>query len=157
MRPEMKHYPQVPELETEAIRAFLAKPLMARLSTHNADGTIHTIPIWFEYRDGVVLLSTQTITRKVKNIQGNPQVTVLIDTDTMPYAGVMIYGHAELDFEDAAEKRVTIFERYFGDRDAATDYANRLAAKWEPVIIRVVPQRVISFDYTRGSLVPEDD
>jgi len=157
MRPEMKQYPQVPELQSDELNTFLAKPLMARLSTHNPDGTIHTIPIWYEYREGIILMSTQTITQKVKNIQANPSVTVLIDTDTMPYAGVMIYGQADLDFEDAAVKRVTIFERYFGDHDAAKDYADKLAKKWEPVIIRITPTKVISFDYTKGSLIPEND
>lgn len=120
---EMKQYPQVPGLPQPELEAFLAKPLMARLSTHNPDGTIHTVPIWYEYRDGDILMSSQTITRKVKNIQHDPQVTVLVDTDTMPYAGVMIYGEATLDTEDAVTKRITIFERYFGDWDAAKDYA----------------------------------
>lgn len=91
----------------------------------------------------------------LKNIQHNPNVTVLSDTDTMPYAGVMIYGEATLDLEDAASKRVTIFERYFGDYQAAKDYADALAQKWEPVIIRVKPTKIISFDYTKGSLIPE--
>lgn len=154
---EVKNYPQVPGLPQAELEAFLAQPLMARLSTHNQDGTIHTIPIWYEYGDGMILMSTQTITQKAKNIQHNPQVTVLVDTDTMPYAGVMIYGEAELDTEDAVNKRVTIFERYFGNHEHAQAYADALAAKWEPVIIRVTPTKIISFDYTKGSLIPVDD
>ncbi len=157
MRPEMKTYPQVPQLNDEELIELLRKPLIARLSTHNEDGTIHTIPIWYEYRDGRIVMSTQTMTKKAKNIGRNPNVTVLIDTDTMPYTGVMIYGTAELDTADAAAKRVTIFTRYFGDTHAAKAYAGKLAAKWEPAIIRVTPTKIISFDYAKGSLVPDDD
>ncbi|MAT96035.1 MAG: hypothetical protein CL608_02635 [Anaerolineaceae bacterium] len=149
---EVKRYPQVPGFSEEELATFLAQPLLARLSTLNADGTIHTVPIWYLYRDGKLLLSTQTVTQKVKNIQRNPQVTVLVDSNTMPYAGVMVYGTAVLDHQDAAGKRVSIFARYIGIHGDA--YAQQLAAKWEPVIIEVTPTRIISFDYTKGSLVP---
>lgn len=157
MTTEMTTYPQVPGFDDEELTAFLSKRLMARLSTHNPDGTIHTIPIWYEYREGHILMSSQSITQKVKNIKQNPNVTVLIDTDTMPYAGIMIYGVAELDTEDAVNRRVSIFERYIGDHDYAKEYADKLGQKWEAVIIRVKPSRVISFDYTKGSLVPVED
>ncbi len=149
---EVKRYPQVPGLSEAELATFLAQPLLARLSTLNSDGTIHTIPIWYEYREGKLLLSTQTVTQKVKNIQRNPQVTVLVDSNTMPYAGVMVVGTAVLDHKDAASKRLTIFERYIGTHGDA--YAQQLAAKWEPVIIEVTPSRIISFDYSKGSLVP---
>lgn len=150
---EVKRYPQVPGFSEEELSRFLAQPLLARLSTLNSDGSIHTIPIWYEYRDGKVLLSTQTITQKTKNIERNPQVTVLVDTNTMPYKGVMIYGTAVLDYQNAATKRISIFQRYIGEYGEA--YAQKLAAKWEPVIIEVTPTRIVSFDYTKGSLIPE--
>lgn len=151
---EVKHYPQVPGLSDEELTSFLAQPLLARLSTLNADGYIHTVPMWYEYRAGKILLSTQSVTQKVKNIQRHPQVTLLIDTGTMPYKGVMIYGLAELDFENAVVKRVSIFQRYINKH--GEQYAQKLAAKWEPVIIQVTPTNIISFDYTKGSLVPID-
>ncbi len=151
---EVKDYPQVPGLSTEELSEFLAQPLLARLSTLNRDGTIHTIPIWYEYRDETIFLSTQLVTQKVKNIQKHAQVTILVDTNTMPYKGVMIYGVARLDAEDALSKRVSIFERYIGAH--GKEYAQKLAAKWEPVIIQVTPTQIISFDYTKGSLVPTD-
>jgi len=149
---EVKRYPQVPGFTEEELATFLAQPLLARLSTLNADGTIHTVPIWYEYREGKLLLSTQTVTQKVKNIQRQPQVTVLIDNNTMPYAGVMVVGTAVLDHTDAASKRVSIFQRYIGTHGEG--YAQQLAAKWDPVIIQVTPSRIVSFDYTKGSLVP---
>lgn len=143
-------------MSADEIDTFLSAPRMARLSTINPDGTPHTLPIWYEWRDGEVLVSTQTIQRKVRNVERDPRVTVLIDSDQMPYCGVMIYGEATLEPEGAAERRVDIFERYFGDRDAAADYARQLAQKWEPVIMRISPTKMISFDYTKGSLTAEE-
>ncbi len=142
-------------MSADEIDTFLSAPRLARLSTINPDGTPHTLPIWYAWHGGEVLVSTQTIQRKVRNVQRDPRVTVLVDSDRMPYRGVMIYGEATLEPDDAAARRVDIFERYFGDRDAAAAYAEQLARKWEPVIMRITPTEMISFDYTKGSLTPE--
>ena len=155
---EVKKYPQVPAMTDKELDEFLDQPgLVARLSTINPDGTPHTMPIWYEWRDGEIRVSTQVIQRKVKNMLRDPRVTILIDTCDFPYKGVMIYGEASLDQEDAMSKRISIFERYFGDRDAAEDYARKLADKWEPVMVRIKPSKIISFDYTKGSLVPLEE
>lgn len=151
----MERYPQVPAMSAAEIDEFLDEPRMARLSTINADGTPHTLPIWFRWIAGEVHVSTQRMQRKARNIERDPRVTVLVDSDQMPYRGVMIYGEARLDAEDAAHRRVPIFERYFGDRSAAEEYARQLADKWEPVMVLIRPKKVISFDYSKGSLVPE--
>lgn len=151
---EITGYPQMPAMTNEELDEFLAGPHLARLSTINPDGTPHTLPIWYAWRNGRILMSTQAMQRKVKNIERDPRVTVLIDTADFPYLGVMIEGRAELDFEGAADKRVTIFERYIGSRDGAIEAARGLASKWDPVVIRVEPTRMISFDYRKGSLQP---
>ncbi|MEQ8675577.1 MAG: TIGR03618 family F420-dependent PPOX class oxidoreductase [Aggregatilineales bacterium] len=154
---EVKTYPQMPGMTNDEIDAFLQQPgLLARLSTINPDGTPHTMPIWYEWRDGEILVSTQSLQHKVKNMQRDNRVTVLVDQPDMPYKGVMIYGLATLDFNDAVTKRVTIFERYFGNHDAAVAYAQQMAKKWEPVLVRIKPTRMISFDYSKGSLVPTE-
>ena len=100
-------------------------------------------------------MSTQRIQRKVRNIERDPRVTVLIDSSTMPYRGAMISGEATIEAEDAETERISIFERYVGDRDAAVAHAAELAKKWEPVIVRIEPTTIISFDDTKGSLTPE--
>ena len=151
---EVVKYPQMPSMTEAELDAFLQEPHIARLSTINPDGTPHTMPIWYLYRDGAIWVSTQSIQQKVKNMRRDPRVTVLIDTNYMPYCGVMIYGEASIDPTDAVHRRVDIFERYFGDRASATAYAQAMAQKWEPVMVKITPTRMIAFDYTKGSLVP---
>lgn len=149
-------YPQVTSMTPEGLRKFLAHPHLARMATHEADGSIHLVPIWYlaEF-DGdeltALVVSTQAANRKVANVQRDARVTLTIDTAEMPYAGVMVVGTAEVDPTDAAARRIPIFERYIGD--LASAYAEGLAAKWDPVLIRVTPERVVSFDYRRGSLL----
>ncbi|MDW3212809.1 MAG: PPOX class F420-dependent oxidoreductase [Ilumatobacteraceae bacterium] len=152
---EVHGYPQMPAMTEAELDEFLAEPHLARLSTIDPDGTPHTLPIWYEWRDGEVRVSTQSVQRKVKNVERDPRVTILIDSASMPYRGVMISGEATVDPTDAAERRVSIFERYIGDHDAAAAYAAGMADKWDPVLIRIRPTRIISFDYSKASFVPE--
>lgn len=132
----MTVYPQAKPFVPDAIEQFLAQPLVAKLCTHNADGTIHSVPIWFKYHAGEFLFGTQEMTKKVKNIKRNNKATVLVETTEPNLKGIMVYGTAELDFEDVIEKRTQIFEKYIPPENAS-GLAARLAQQWQPVIVRV--------------------
>lgn len=140
-------YPQAKPFIADDLAVFLERPLIAKLCSHNPDGTIHVAPMWFRYQDGDVLLGTQEITHKVRNIQGNNQVTLLIDTTEPTLQGVIMVGEAELDYDDVITKRVSIFEKYVDDPQGL---AERLASSWTPVIIRVKPRSMTTYDYSQG-------
>lgn len=142
-------YPQAYPMTFEEVETFLAQPLIAKLSTHNRDGTIHLVPIWFKYRNGEVFLGTQEISQKVQNIKRDSRVTVLVDTTEPRLKGVVVYGNAELEYEDVIPIRTTIFEKYMDPADAS-GLADRLANTWTPVVIRIKPDRIVSFDYSKG-------
>ncbi len=78
----MKPYPQMPPFTQDEIEAFLKEAPIARLSSLNPDGTIHIAPVYFKYDNGNILIGTQDMTHKVRNIKNNQQVTVLIDNQT---------------------------------------------------------------------------
>ena len=143
-------HPQAPPFENGIeMQAFLERPLLARLCSLNEDGSIHATPIYYLYQGGEFLFGTQVRAHKIQNIQRDQHVTVLIDTDEPVLQSVLVYGKAELDFEDVLEKRVRILERYYDDPAQARAFAQRLAAAWQTVIIRVKPTKVVSVDYTR--------
>ena len=142
-------YPQLPAMTQEELESFLDKAQFARLGTHNEDGTIHIAPIFFKLKDGQILMATQEPSRKIRNIKRNNNVTVLIDKTEVPFKGVLIYGTAELDYEDVIGKRMAIFEKRLS-RDEAEIYAKRLSAKWQCVIIRITPTHLASFDYSKA-------
>jgi hypothetical protein len=89
---QARQYPQMPPLTEEGFVSLLQTQPIARLATHNPDGTIHVVPVWFKYVDGNILLGTQAVPRKVKNVERDADVTVLIDDPEMPAKGAMIYG-----------------------------------------------------------------
>jgi len=142
-------YPQLPAMTEEELVSFFDKALFARLATINEDGTVHITPIFFKYENGQILMASQDPSRKIRNIKRNKNVTVLIDTTDVPFKGALIYGTAELDYEDVVHKRMAIFERRLSPEDAET-YAMRLAGKWKCVIIRITPLHIASFDYSKA-------
>ena len=142
-------YPQLPAMTHEELVSFFEKAKFARLATINDDGTIHIAPIFFKYDNGQFLMATQDPSRKVRNIKRNNHVTVLIDTTDVPFKGALIYGTAELDYEDVITKRIAIFERRLCHEEAET-YARRLSGKWKCVILRITPKTIASFDYSKA-------
>ncbi|MBE3143885.1 MAG: pyridoxamine 5'-phosphate oxidase family protein [Planctomycetes bacterium] len=148
----MKTYPQRPPFTHDELVAFLNEAPVARLSSMNPDGTIHIAAVYFKYDNGDILIGTQDVTHKVRNIKHNPNVTVLIDNQAPPWKGVLIYGEAELDYEDVVAKRISIFERYMlaeNARKLAADLAN----SYTPVVIRVKPKRMTSYDYSKPGFI----
>lgn len=141
-------YPQLPPLTKDGLHTLFEKTYFARLGTINEDGTPHISPVYFKYIDGQIMMATQVRSRKVRNIKRNSQVSILIDVTEPVYQGALVYGEAELDFDDVAGKRTDIFRRFKSEADAI-DSAEWLCAKWESVILRVTPARIASFDYSQ--------
>jgi len=142
-------YPQLPAMTDEELAAFFETAQFARLATINEDGSVHLAPIFFKYENGQILMATQEPSRKVRNIKRDNRVTVLIDTTDVPFKGALIYGTAELDYEDVISKRIAIFEKRLSREEAET-YAKRLSGKWKCVILRITPTRIASFDYSKA-------
>jgi PPOX class probable F420-dependent enzyme len=142
-------YPQAPRLTDTELRELLVTAEIARIATANDDGTVHVAPMWFRYDEPDVLLGTQAVTRKVRNVERDPNVTVLVDVTSPTFVGAIMYGRAYVERDDAESRRTDIFSRFM-DHDAAQGFAAKLAAKWEPVIIRFHPERVVTFDYRKG-------
>jgi len=145
---EKVDYPQAPSMTEEELVSLFEQALFARLGTINADGSIHLAPVFFKHEDGQILIATQDPSRKIRNIKRNQRVSVLIDITDVPFRGALVYGRAELDYEDIIPKRIAIFERT-RSRDEAEAYARRLSGKWKCVIVRITPERVASFDYSK--------
>ena len=142
-------YPQAPSMTEEEVASFFEQALFARLGTINEDGTVHMAPVFFKHEDGQILIATQDPSRKIRNIKRNNRVTVLIDTTDVPFRGALVYGTAELDYEDFIPKRVAVFERT-RSREEGEEYARKLSDKWKCVIVRITPDRIASFDYSKA-------
>ena len=142
-------YPQLPAMTEKELLEFFESAEFARLGTINEDSTVHIAPIFFKYDDGQILMATQDPSRKIRNIKRNNNVTVLIDTTEVLFKGALVYGRAELDYDDIIPKRISISERRLSREEAET-YAKRLSDRWKCVIVRITPVHIASFDYSKA-------
>jgi PPOX class probable F420-dependent enzyme len=150
--PRSSSYPQAPELTETEFHTLLSDALILRLGTQNEDGSIHLAPVWFAYEEPELILGTQAASRKIRNIERDPHVTALVDVSEPTLIGAIIYGTARVDRSPQVKPaRERIFSRYM-DTESATELTESLAARWDPALIRITPQRVVSFDYRKGFL-----
>jgi len=61
---------------SESVRRFLAEPRFAVLATINADGTPQQSVMWYELRDGYILMNTAAGRVKDLNVRRDPRVSV---------------------------------------------------------------------------------
>ena len=139
---------------TEAQALWLARAPVARLATADATGAPYVVPVCYAY-DNQVLYSVLdqkpksaplTRLRRVKNIQINPQVSLVVDhyeEDWGQLGYLLIFGRAELLLEGDERRRSVrlLREKYHQYRDMDVD---------ENPVIKIVPERVVGWGVVPG-------
>lgn len=148
---KMVPYTQSPPLSPDEILEFLNHVTVARVCTHNKDGSIHAAPVWFYYESGKLVFGTPDGSIKAKNIRRDNRVTILVDDEGPPTRGVIIYGEAEISSENMDEVALKVFNRRM-DSQRALEYREGLfkLATWVAVV--VTPKKIASFDYVKDTL-----
>jgi len=143
-------YTQPPALTKDEIDSFLDESKIARISSINKDGTIHSVPVWYYYEDGNIVIGTPKKSRRAGNIQRNNNVTVLIDQFGPRSWGIIFYGKASIDEEDMDQTAHKIFSRYMSEEEAK-GYWKGLSELTEWVKVTVEPVHIASYDYDKDS------
>lgn len=141
-------YTQSPHLTDDEIEEFLGSAKIARICTHNKDGTIHAVPVWFYYYNGEMIIGTPKNSRKARNLRRNNNVTILIDETGPPTRGVTISGKASMDDKDMDQAAHSLFSRYMSEKEAK-GYWKGLSELTEWIKVIVKPIHIASFDYSR--------
>lgn len=138
----------------EEVDAYLAGRRVMNIATHNHDGTIHLVAMWYGFTaDGRVGFETFTKSQKIQNLRRDARITALVESGDSydELRGVELVGTAEVT-EDAAVLlpiAENIVERYMGlteaaDRKAA---AEMMARNRSAVVLNV--DRIVSWDHTK--------
>lgn len=125
---------------SDEVRAFLQKPLVARISTIDKEGWPHTVPVWFMLDGDDIMVISVRQTAKINHIQANPNGAVQIGGDTGDGAGYLFKGafRIEEDPDRAWTKKLTY--RYESGEQAEKDIA-----EWTPldmIVLRFTPKSV---------------
>ena len=137
------------KMSKEEVDAFLdSKPGWMMLTSQGRDGYPHTVPIGY-FRDGNrIFMGCRDNTQKVKNIERNPKVSLVIeDGKTMSdLRGILFRGDASVVRED--EERLKISRLAAKKRGAPEDEWPTTASAGA-VFIKVDSPRVTSWDYSK--------
>jgi len=130
------------------VRQLLDDRHIASLATQNADGSIHMVAVWYWF-DGIhVSVATSSRSRKARNLQSNPKVSLMIDArDPAASFGVTIAGTAQIVTGEISRKsNAQIHSKYLSENALADARVGPVFAAWDDVTIEIVPASVIAWD-----------
>jgi hypothetical protein len=128
---------------------LLSRPLLAQLAYEGHDGYPRSVPVWFEYRDGEILIESGASSYKSRRIRhGHDRVAVTIATPEAPYLGLVVLGDASVELLEEDPRRELIggmASRYLSEESAARYLES---VRGPSALLRVRPARYRSWDYT---------
>jgi PPOX class probable F420-dependent enzyme len=126
---------------------FLKEANVAILATVGPAGA-HAVPIWYIYEDGAFLMSTGRGSQKHRDLERNPNVTLVVDRRTLPYYAVMVRGRVEIGPALDVASRRRIAGRYLNDEQLEAYMAR--APDGESVSLRLKPRKLIEYHGRAG-------
>ncbi len=135
-------------IQSGEMEDFLTKgyPKLLRfaVASENKEGGCmpHVSSVWYLWDAGSFWISTSEDRLKVKCIRENPNVALIVDTDTIPYEGVIVEGTATLTKRDVRRKTLEIVKRYVrGEKNIKTQYADLM--KYPRILISIKPKKLL--------------
>ncbi len=94
--------PDLP-LDDPVVAELLSNANLARLAYVGLDGRPRVVPIWFQYRDGAVVMITGPKAEKARALAANGAVSLTIDSSQPPYKVLLVQGDAALEERVASD------------------------------------------------------
>jgi PPOX class probable F420-dependent enzyme len=99
---------------TETQRAFLEEPFYGAVTTLRPDGSPHTTVVWVDVDDDGVMFNTAAGRAKVRHLQRDPRVSLIVIDSHDPYRWLAVSGRAELTTEGADGQIDKLAKKYLG-------------------------------------------
>ena len=133
---------------TNAMREVLNGRYYATLGSINGDGSIHMTPVWFLFQDDHLYVQSSSTSRKVKNIESRPEVTLMVDVRKLgSEKWVYAAGSARiLHGEDARGINANILRRYLTESGLEDPRVGPVLAAGDDVTIAMAPKTWRSWD-----------
>ena len=99
----------------EAQLRFLAEnPFVGVLTTLRREGSPHSTVVWVDVEDGIVSFNTEEGRAKVRHIDDEPRVSLLVLDPSDPYKWVAVSGSTDVTTEGAQEQIDKLAKKYLG-------------------------------------------
>jgi general stress protein 26 len=135
-------------LDDELVRQLLSDRRIASLASQNSDGSIHMVAVWYWFHNPHILVATSTRTRKARDLQSNPKVSLMIDSrDPAASYGATIAGTARIVTGGSSrEMNEQIHLKYLSSAALADPGVGPVFAAWDDATIEVTPTSVFAWD-----------
>lgn len=138
----------------EEVDEFLHGRRVMNIATHNHDGSIHVVAMWYGFTaDGRPGFETFSKSQKVQNLRRDNRITVLVeDGDSYEeLKGVELVGIAEVteDAEVLMPIARSVVERYLEHTlpEDIEEVATMMARNRSAIVLHV--ERIVSWDHTK--------
>ena len=113
---------------------ILTRKGFAHLATISNRGEPQSHPVWYDYRDGEILLSTTRDRQKFRNIAANPRVALSITDPDNPYRYIEVRGTVERVEDDRDRSFIDHLAKNYMGQDEYPDKSG------ERVVIHIRPE-----------------
>ena len=125
---------------TAAQGAFLQEPNYAIVAALRDDGTPHQTVVWVDWDGEHVLLNLNTWRTKLRYLERDPRVSVLVLDREDPYRWVSVSGRVVETTTDGAAEHIVKLAGVYRGRDSYDFKPGE-----QRVLVRIEPERVTSY------------
>jgi PPOX class probable F420-dependent enzyme len=141
-------------MSEDEIAAFLASADKCQVATIGPDGTPHLTTLFYCVQDGRVGFWTYASSQKIKNLQRDPRISVLVEDgdDYFELRGVTIQGTAELVTDEDGIRRIgtrvaqVVAKGMDLGEIGAAEVERQVKKRWA---VLVNPTKVASWDHNK--------
>ena len=144
------------QMSPAEVRRFLREHKTIVICSVGRDGVPHPMPMWYAVEDdGVVVMTTFAKSQKVRNLERDPRVSLLVEDGEVysELCGVVLYGEVEIerDTEKVLDALARVSSRYQEARgaDPAAMRAALAGQARKRVALRIQPRRIVSWDHRK--------
>ena len=123
-------------------RKFLAEHRLCIVGYTRAGGPPSLSPVYYAMDGDDLLISTTASRAKAKAIARNPQVSICVLGEAMPFPYLTVYGRGQIEDTNVVETMMKVGERMTGNPipDAARPAIEKRAQDEGRVVLRVTPE-----------------
>lgn len=127
-------------------REFLESHRLCVFGFNRRSGPPSLSPVYYFMDGDEIVISTTAARVKAKAVQRNPEVSVCVLDEKMPFDYLTVFGHARIEEEGAADVMRRIGEAMSGNPipEAALPALEQRAKSEGRVVIRVKPAQFVS-------------
>lgn len=121
-------------------KQFFRKPNFGHLATLEPDGSPQITPVWIDVDDDYIIINTAKGRKKVRNVEGDPRVSVEVVELENPYSMLSVMGTVVGMTTEGADDHIDALSKKYLGQDT---YPFRQPGE-ERLIMKIKPEKVIA-------------